>query len=129
MTAIIVPTVLLYLVGAAIAAACGIEGAWEAGGLALAACLLAALGGLLVNWIWHAPSQLLGTVVIGWLVRMGLPLATVLIVVEVLPRTYRDRLTGGGFIVFMLVFYLAALAIETAMFVRSSAAAGRGVSS
>jgi len=79
-----------------------------AAGIAAAVCLLGAVGALLLNARCRGPSRALHGVVCSMAVRTGLPL-----VLAIALRFQEGALFKAGGVYYLLVFYLAALAIET----------------
>ena len=78
-----------------------------AAGAAGATCFLGAFGALLLGHWLRGPQGLLPRVVGGMFVRMAVPLAAALGV-----ALGRSPLADGGFVYYLLVFYLVTLAVE-----------------
>ena len=67
------------------------------------------------------PSQAIANVLVGMMLRMGMPLGVALAV-----HLRGGLLAGGGFLYYLLLFYPVTLGVETALTLpRSGGAAGR----
>lgn len=85
-----------------------------AGAAAALCCCIGAMVGLGMAWCFRGPGHLLAQVLVGMFGRMGVALASALIV-----QLVGGPLAEAGFVYYVLMFYLVTLAAETVAVVRA----------
>jgi hypothetical protein len=80
--------------------------------IAAAGSLVAALLALIAGWLFRGPQAPMYGTLAGMLVRMSVALAVVVLV-----KQGRPDLAGVALVFYLLVFYVVALTIETAMLI------------
>jgi hypothetical protein len=83
-----------------------------AAAVALLFCLLGGLVALVLSDVFRGPQMVLQRVLLGTLLRMGIPLGMTLMV-----YVRGGPLVEAGFAYYVVVFYLVMLAVETVMLV------------
>ncbi len=104
--AVAVAYLIVAPVAWAIGGATGLLGSAVAAGLCLAGATLA----LLVSFILRGPNFALQNLLLGMLLRMGVPLALGLAL-----HTQVDQLAAGGMLYYLVGFYFVTLTVETVL--------------
>ena len=99
-----------YLALAPVAWAIGNVTGLLASAVAAALCLAGATLALLVNYILRGPNLALQNLLLGMLLRMGVPLMLGLML-----HTRVDLLAAGGMLYYLVGFYFVTLTVETVL--------------
>jgi hypothetical protein len=97
-----------YPMAAAVASAAGFSSAWASAALAASVCWLGAVLALVLSWSLRGPHGALYAMLLGFMLRMGLPLAAIIVAVRLSPG-FRET----GFVGLVFGFYLLTLVAET----------------
>ena len=117
----------VLLVAAGLAPVAGVRSGWAglcAAGAAAAVCLIGAVAALAISHVLRGPAFVLPALLLGMMVRMGLPLALALIY-----QFWGGGLADAGFLVYLLVFYPVTLTVETILSLPPGNVASRAASS
>jgi len=102
--------VVLYAGALIVAAISGEPLAMTAASLAAVICIVPMVVALLLTYLMRSPQLVLGSVVLGMMVRMGVPLAALLAL-----KASGSPMIGAGTAYYFLAFYLPLLAVETVL--------------
>jgi hypothetical protein len=96
-----------YAVGLAVAVRCSGAAGLAALSVAAAGCLVSATAAMILSYCLQTPATAMAAALLSMAVRTGLPLIVALVV-----RLGGPSLVEAGFVYYLLVFYVLALAIE-----------------